>query len=74
MKKIQMLVLGLTFSLLVLSSFAVERIGVAQIEPEAIGCQDIPGCKSMMTCGTKGTANNCHITCQDGSVIVCRDF
>jgi hypothetical protein len=75
MKKIQMLVLGLTFSLLVLSCFALERIGVAQVVPESnFGCPDLPGCLSKMTCGSKGTANHCHITCEDTTVIVCSEW
>ena len=72
MKKIQMLVLGLTFSLLVLSCFALERIGVAQIEPESdLGCQDLLGCLNKQTCGMRGTPNGCVITCQDETVITC---
>jgi hypothetical protein len=73
MKKIQMLILGLSFSLLVLSCFAVERVGVAQdIEIESnLGCQDLLGCLNKQTCGMKGTPNGCVITCQDETVITC---
>ena len=72
MKKVQMLILGLTFSLLVLSCFAVERVGVAQIEIESdLGCQDLLGCLNKQTCGMKGKANGCVITCQDETVISC---
>jgi len=73
MKKIQMLILGLSFSLLVLSCFAVERVGVAQdIEIESdLGCGDLMGCLNRQSCGMKGTPNGCVITCQDTTVITC---
>ena len=36
----------------------IERIGVAQIEPESdLGCQDLIGCKNKQTCGMKGSPN-----------------
>jgi hypothetical protein len=57
MKKIQMLILGLSFSLLILSCLAIERVGVAQdMEIESdLGCQDLLGCLNKQTCGMKGT-------------------
>ncbi|HXQ69067.1 MAG TPA: hypothetical protein VN844_01155, partial [Pyrinomonadaceae bacterium] len=71
MKKVQMLILGLTFSLLVLSCFAIERVGVAQMEIEGLGCGDLLGCLNKQNCGMKGTPNGCVITCQDTTVITC---
>lgn len=72
MKKVQMLIMGLTFSLLALSCFAFERVSVAQIEMEGdLGCDDLMGCLNQQSCGMKGSPNGCVITCQDETVINC---
>jgi hypothetical protein len=72
MKKVQMLILGLTFSLLVLSCVAMERVGFAQMGTEGdLRCNDILGCKNDQGCGMKGTPNGCTLTCQDETVINC---
>jgi hypothetical protein len=73
MKKIHMLILGLTFSLLALTSMAIEQGVSAQIAPEGgdLGCADLIGCKNEITCGTRGTANGCNITCEGGGSITC---
>jgi hypothetical protein len=72
MKKMQMLILGLTFALLVLSSLAIERVTVAQIEIDGdLGCGDLTGCMNKQKCGMRGTPNGCVITCQDETVITC---
>lgn len=70
MKKAQMMILGLTFSLLILSCLAMERVGFAQLD-EGLGCGDLMGCLNKQSCGMKGTPNGCVITCQDETVINC---
>ena len=70
MKKIQMLILGLTFSLLTLSCLAIERVGSAQLGGD-LGCDDLLGCMNRQSCGMKGSPNGCVITCQDETVITC---
>ena len=69
MKRVQMLILGLTFSLLFLSCLAMEGVGSAQLSD--LGCGDLTGCLNKQSCGMKGTPNGCVITCQDETVITC---
>jgi len=71
MKKIHMLILGLTFSLLALSSMAIEQRVTANAPAGDLGCDDLIGCKNMISCGARGTAVGCSITCEGGGSIVC---
>ena len=61
MKKVQMLILGLTFSLLTLSCLAIERVGSAQLGGD-LGCDDLLGCLNRQSCGMKGSNSGCVIT------------
>lgn len=67
MKKVKMLVLGLTLSLLALSAIAVEQVGYA----DPLGCRNLTGCKNGNQCGDRGTANGCVIQCEGGGTVTC---
>jgi hypothetical protein len=73
MKKVNMLILSLSFSFLALSFVAVERVGFAQHEMgvEGLACSDLKGCLNSQSCGMRGTPNGCTLTCQDETVITC---
>lgn len=36
-----------------------------------LGCSDLSNCSGSASCNSKGTVQNCTITCQDGSSISC---
>ena len=69
MKKIKSLMVGLTFSLVILTGIAVEQQVSANLP--ALGCDDLTGCRSANTCDDRGTANGCNIQCNNGGSVSC---
>lgn len=67
MKRVKMLILGLTLSLVSLSAIAIERIGYA----DPLGCRNLTGCKNASQCGDRGTATGCTIQCEGGGTVTC---
>jgi hypothetical protein len=67
-KKINLLILGLTLSLVMLGTIVLEQQSAAQSTD--LGCRNI-SCKAGASCGGPGTPNGCQITCQNGATINC---
>lgn len=36
-----------------------------------MGCRDVVGCRSPLSCSGPGTPSMCSITCENGGVIIC---
>ena len=66
MKKINLAIVVLTLLLAFLSHTLMEVRATAQLR-----CNDLAGCCGAAGCDGPGTASNCGITCQGGSVSCC---
>jgi hypothetical protein len=71
MRKIKTLFVGLALSLVILSGIAVEQTISANLPGGDLGCQDLTGCKNLLSCGTRGTPSGCTIECEGGGTITC---
>jgi len=71
MKRLNVLLLGLTVSLILLSGIAGSRIAFAQEGEGDLGCSLLSNCLPGASCGGRGTVADCKITCEGGGTINC---
>ena len=69
MKKINLLVLGLMFSLVILAGVVGYRGASAQ--NGNLGCLSLSNCLGEAACNGPGTTGGCRITCQGEEIIDC---
>lgn len=71
MKKINALLAGLTFSLVILSGIAFEQTTNANRPAPGLECGDLTNCVAGATCGGRGSSTGCWILCENGASIRC---
>lgn len=73
MRKINMLLMSLTFSLVILLGMASEQNAKANLPGGEASCMDLasPCNRAPYSCAGKGTISYCSITCEGGGTIIC---
>jgi len=67
MKRTSVLIFGLLFSAVVMTSMALRP----QTVTAGLYCSQLKGCGGDAGCSNSGSANGCDITCSDQTIVTC---